>query len=119
MNSNEPTPDSVEQAMQEMRARSRSRTRRLKLTADLLVFASLLAFLGLSLLAARATWEALQLPGYLLIPFVVLAFAVQRILGLTVRRGRLRSWPRYSLHWLSVAAVCVAAIVVLGAMASP
>ena len=119
MNENKPTPDSVKQAMQEMRERSRDRTRRLKLTADLLVFMSLLAFLGLSLLAARASWEALHLPWWLLIPFAGLAFTLQRLLGLTVRRGRLQRAPRASWRWLGLALLCLASIVWLGTTGSP
>ena len=90
MHERKPGSDTAEAALRALRTASRTRSQRLRAASGVVAFLCLLLFLSLALLAAWETWTQMQAPAYFLPCFAVLAAALQRVLGLIARRGRLR-----------------------------
>jgi len=107
------TSDALQQELQRLRDASRSRARRLQLTADLIVFLCLLLFLAMSMFAAKALWDSLHAPVYAALAFAVLAASIQRVLGLSIHRGQFRRPLRYQPLWWTVLLLSGTAMVLL------
>ena len=114
MSNNKISSDSLQEQLDRLRDASRRKARRRKSNADRVVFASLIMFLLLSLLAARATWEAAQAPVYVVVLIALLAAALQRLLGLRVRHGKLHSGSGPQAWWWLAALLCGAVVLVAG-----
>lgn len=105
--------DTLERTLSSLRTASRVRARRLALTGHLVSFLCLLLFLAVSLFAARETWISLDAPSYVLVCFAGLATALQQMLGLRVRGGRLRRRRTHQPLWWALAGaslICLASL---------
>jgi O-antigen/teichoic acid export membrane protein len=106
--------DTLQEELNRLRDASRTRAKRVQLTARLMVFLCLLFFLALSLVAAKALWDSLQAPVHIAVLLAVLAACIQQVLGLAMHRGHFRRrQPRRQPLWWALMLLSGTALVLL------
>jgi fatty acid desaturase len=105
--------DALQEELNRLRDASRTRAKRVQLTANLIVFLCLLLFLALSLVAAKALWDGLQAPLPVAVLLAVLATCIQQVLGQAMHRGHFRRQLRYQPLWWAAMLFSGAALVLL------